>query len=153
MKTEIDSNQKKLPYPIIITQTIIRENERLNNDKKEIASDLLQFESLVQKPDVKMTQINNTVFLVKTNQNSKACTITVFNMDTKENYANNIVKIIDKLTKNNIKRGAFGGASSDDLEAYQMAKQKSTIPMGISQTKDKIICIFDASITLNKREK
>ena len=47
----------------------------------------------------------------------------------------------------------FGGASSDDLEAYQMAKQKSTIPMGISQTKDKIICIFDASITLNKREK
>ena len=102
MKTEVDSSQKKLPYPIIITQTIIKANERLNNDKKEIARDLLQLESLVQKPDVKMTQINNTVFLVKTNQNSKACTITVFNMDTKENYANNIVKIIDKLAKKEV---------------------------------------------------
>jgi len=53
MKTEVDSSQKKLPYPIIITQALTKRTEKVRTGKEGLAKELLQFESFVQKPDVK----------------------------------------------------------------------------------------------------
>mgnify|MGYP003117258095 CR=1 FL=1 len=147
MKTEVDSSQKKLPYPIIITQALTKRTEKVRTGKEGLAKELLQFESFVQKPDVK---INNTVFLIKIDQNNKSCVILPFNMDTEKNFINNIKKIIYKLIKEGILKGVFGSSTLDQMNIYKTVKEEIGIPMGISQTQGTITCIFDASIILKQ---
>ena len=150
MKTEVDSSQKKLPYPIIITQALTKRTEKVRTGKEGLAKELLQFESFVQKPNVIMTQINNTVFVIKIDQNNKSCAILPFNIDTEKNFINNIKKIIYKLIKEGILKGVFGSSTLDQMNIYKTVKEEIGIPMGISQAQGTITCIFDASIILKQ---
>ena len=138
MKTEVDSSQKKLPYPIIITQALTKRTEKVRTGKEGLAKELLQFESFVQKPNVKI------------DQNNKSCVILPFNMDTEKNFINNIKKIIYKLIKEGILKGVFGSSTLDQMNIYKTVKKEIGIPMGISQTQGTITCIFDASIILKQ---
>ena len=153
MKNEVDSERKTLPFSVIITKNILASAEQDGVSKEESAKSMVALESFLAQPDVRAYQNNNSVFVVKTNQNSKTSMIIPFNIDTKAKYIGNIVSLLLKLQKEGIEKAVFSKISSDMLDVFTAVKDKieteNGILMSISQVKDSLLCI----VTLQKQDR
>ena len=150
MKSEVDSNQKRLPYPVIMTQAILHRAKQDNIDKKEISKSLLSVESILARPNIKSYQKNNTVFVVSIGKDKTSAMVIPYNIDTKPNYIDNIISLIESLTKEGVTRGVFPGVSLEYLDVFKEVKSRIDIPMGMSQTNNVLTCIWDSNITSEK---
>ena len=146
MKKEVNSGEKKLPYPVVITQAILSEEKA---KKEDVSKAMLFAESLLSKPGAKKFQKNNTVFIVNFNEDKKSALVIPYNIDTKTNYVKNSVSLIENLINLGITKGVISGVDKKYLDVYIEIKNemsKSNVAMGMSQTKDVITSIWDVDI-------
>ena len=152
MKTQIDSNQKKLPFSVIVSNSILAGG---STEGKKLAKDFLMVEKIMTEPNTETMQVNNTVFIVRIREEKQACLIMPFNMDTEENYVKNIIGVITNLIEKGIKRGVFMGVpvANGGFGVYKSVKEQINVPTGISQTGDRLTFIWDSSISLKGKNK
>jgi hypothetical protein len=152
MKTQIDSNQKKLPFSVIVSNAILT---RYPVETKKTAKDFLVVEKLMTEPNTETMQVNNTVFIVRIREEKQACLIIPFNMDTEENYVKNIIGVITNLIEKGIKRGVFMDVpvANGGFGVYRTIKEQINVPTGISQTGNRLTFIWDSSISLKGKDK
>jgi hypothetical protein len=146
MKSEVDSSQKKLPYPVIITQAILAQE---GAKKEDVSKSMLFAENLLAKPGAKKFQKNNTVFIVNFKENEKSALVVPYNLDSKPKYIQNSVSLIERLIDLGITKGVISGVDKKYLDVYIEIKNemgKLNVAMGISQTKDVITSIWDSDI-------
>tara|TARA_E500000305_G_scaffold24674_2_gene18695 strand:+ start:273 stop:725 length:453 start_codon:yes stop_codon:yes gene_type:complete len=145
MKSEVDSSQKKLSYPVIFSHAIVAKAEKEGDSKEEVTKSFLVLDGFLSQPDVKTYQNNNTVFVVKTNQDTKTSMVIPFNADTKANYINNIINAVKKLEQEGIEKIVFSKIQQDMIDVFSAVKEQLGSNMRIMKIKDNLLCIIDFS--------
>ncbi len=145
MKNEIDSSQKKLSYPLIFSHAIVKRAEKEGDSKEEVTKAFLSLGGFLSQPDVRTYQNNNTIFVVKTNQNTKTSMVIPFNADIRANYVNNIVNAVRKLEQEDIEKIVFSKIQQDMADVFSAVKEKIGPNMKIMEVKDSLLCIIDFS--------
>ena len=143
MKKEVDSKNKILPYSVIMSQVITEKAEKNGDDSKELAKSFFEIEGVMSAKDTKMYQINNTVFIVKSDQ--KGALVIPFNLDKNLNYAQNIEGLVNKLEEQGVSVVVFSKIEPRYLNTFTTLKanlEQKGKSVKINTIKGSILCVI-----------
>lgn len=117
----IDSKKQQLSLPEIIGQFVVG----VGYEKTDAAKQMLVIMHEMQMPDAEGLNIGNTVFVSHYTKDKKKLMGWVANLDTKENFINNVEQYIRYIIENGVEAAIVGYLNNDGSDvANRVTKHK-----------------------------